>query len=382
MQLDGLDAAAALKRLADDAGLDPAEDPAKMAERAARHAAAQAKAARHAARDAEARLQGARMIWRQARGPVALLRDYLHARGVRVSALGGVPASLRLHPELNYWAPGQDRKREDPAFRGPAMVAAIGRGQLVGVHRTWIAPQGRARLVDGTRVPKKWIGRTGAIFGNPVKFCPTSPRMIVGEGIETTLAAWSAMVAAGRSDWSAEAGLSRGAIVAAADTPSGLEWAPPPGVSAVLILGEGSGKNPAEAERLTITATADSAGFLVSVAPALTIAFAPGRYTWRAMLTRPTDGARASVGLGSFKIEPDPATSTADTRSTARRTLAAIEARIEGRITKDAESYTIEGRSISRTPLEILEKLVGIYRAKVQREEGGSAILVNKVTFK
>lgn len=247
MGLDGLDAREALKRLADDAGLARDEDPARAAERAARAERAREKAEAEAAKEAARRLAGARAIWRQARGPLGLLRDYLHARGVRLRALDAIPPTLRVHPELRFWAEGQDRKREDPAFVGPAMVAAIGRaGEFAGVHRTWITPEGRARLATGEKVPKKWIGRTGAIFGQPVKFCPTSERMVAGEGIETTLAAWSALLAEGRAGWSAEAALSRGAIVA----PEGEGWSPPAGVRRLLILAEGSSKRPEEAQRL------------------------------------------------------------------------------------------------------------------------------------
>lgn len=37
-------------------------------------------------------------------------------------------------------------------------------------------------------------------------------------------------------------------------------------------------------------------------------------------------------------------------------------------MTKDAESYTIEGRSIARTPLADLIRLQGVYQRKVAAE--------------
>jgi hypothetical protein len=152
------------------------------------------------------------------------------------------------------------------------MIGAIGRGELVGVHRTWITPEGRARLADGSKVPKKLLGRTGAIYGHPVRFSWARLGLIVGEGIETTLAAGAALVGAGKGGrWGAEAALSLGALAGPEDArgrgpdlgpngqplPSAIpdlrsgaaHWLPPPGVRAVLILGEGSSKSGEVARR-------------------------------------------------------------------------------------------------------------------------------------
>ncbi len=119
-----------------------------------------------------------------------------------------------------------------------------------------------------------------------------------------------------------------------------------------------------------IAAAEDAGGYLVEIAPAASAAFPPGRYTWRALLTRAADGARVSAGLGVLTVDPDPATSTADRRSVNRRILDALEARLAGRIEKDAESYTIEGRSVARMPIAEVERLVNLYRVKVRAEEG------------
>jgi hypothetical protein len=77
------------------------------------------------------------------------------------------------------------------------MVGFIGRERLVSVHLTWIEPtdpaRGRARFGDGAKVPKKLKGRTGAIWDQPVVlFKPYCPFVVVGEGIETTLAVFAA----------------------------------------------------------------------------------------------------------------------------------------------------------------------------------------------
>ena len=46
-----------------------------------------------------------------------------------------------------------------------------------------------------------------------------------------------------------------------------------------------------------------------------------------------------------------------------------IQAVIEGRATRDQESYSIAGRSLSRTPLEELHKFEAIYKSRVFQEE-------------
>jgi hypothetical protein len=208
-----------------------------------------------------------------------LLEAYLAARGVRLDAIGGVPPTLRLHPRLEFWAADQDPKGDRPAHVGPAMIGAIGRGELVGIHRSWITAEGRARLDDGAKVPKKMLGRAGEIYGAPVRLSETRPGLIVGEGIETTLAAWAALRAAGKGGlWGAEAALSLGALAGPEDHrgrgpclgPNGLalpsalpdlkstapHWLPPPGVRAVLILGEGSSKSGEVARRFAERARA------------------------------------------------------------------------------------------------------------------------------
>jgi len=271
MHRDGLGVVDALKLLADAAGIDKPEDQARLAERAAELDRRRAEGEAAAAAEAARRLEVARRLWREAEPAGDVVEAYLEARGVRLAAIGGVPPSLRLHRALEFWAEGQDRRRDRPAHVGPAMIGAIGRGELRGVHRTWITPTGRARLGDGAKVPKKMIGATGAIYGQPVRFCPTREGIVVGEGIETTLAAWAGLLEAGLGRWGAEAALSLGALAGPEDSlgrgpgrgtggkphPSALpdlasaapHWLPPEGVRAVLILAEGSSRDPEAARR-------------------------------------------------------------------------------------------------------------------------------------
>lgn len=242
MEAEGLDFTATVRRLAEESGVAGEMSAEQKADLEAKRETAKAKAKAEAARKAAVGERIARQIWGTAQKDAITLARYLTARGVKLPVIGGVPPSLRFQPRLV----AQDGGRE---FTGPAMIAAVGRGHLVGVHRTWITGQGRARHPDGAKVAKQWLGRTGEMMGQPCALSTPTPAVVVGEGIETTLAGWSGLLAAGHVGWSAEAGLSRGAITGPAQDPAQL-WTPRPGVSEVLILGEGSAKNPREARAL------------------------------------------------------------------------------------------------------------------------------------
>jgi putative DNA primase/helicase len=134
--------------------------------------------------DTARRIEAARSIWnaaRDARGtPVAA---YLAARGITIP----LPASLRWVPSL---------RRPDGA-EVPAMVARIGDidGELIGVSRTWLdrdPDDGRWRRLD-----RRMLGRA---VGGAVWLAPPTETLMVGEGVETAMAA---MQATGQSAWAA-----------------------------------------------------------------------------------------------------------------------------------------------------------------------------------
>ncbi|WP_116134334.1 hypothetical protein [Tropicimonas sp. IMCC34043] len=113
--------------------------------------------------------------------------------------------------------------------------------------------------------------------------------------------------------------------------------------------------------------------YSVSLPAAQTAPLAPGRYLWAAVVENDATGARITLGRGAIEVEADPMASTQDTRSSAARILAAIEDLIAGRVNKDAESYSIEGRSLTRTPIDGLIRLEGIFRARVAAERRRAA---------
>ncbi len=251
----GLGFVDAVRRLADDAGIAGEISEERQRELERQRRVAKDKAEKEALRQAENGHRMALQIWRKAsqrKRPftgsakdvaTSTLPRYLKARGVDLPAIGGVPGTLRIASALDHRENGGA-----VVHTGPAMVAAIGRGKLLGVHRTWITPTGRALHGDGRKIAKQWIGRTGALMGQPCVLSPPSTGVVVGEGIETSLAAYSSLVASGQVQWSAEAALSRGAITGPSQD-AGQLWTPRPGVEEVLILGEGSSKHPAEARQ-------------------------------------------------------------------------------------------------------------------------------------
>lgn len=124
-----------------------------------------------------------------------------------------------------------------------------------------------------------------------------------------------------------------------------------------------------------------SPAFEIDMAPAATALFAPGRWFFAITVTSATD--RRTVGEGWLDVAADPASVTApDQRSRAQRILAAIEATLEKRASADADAFTIEGRSISRTPMADLLKARARFAEEVRRELGGAMIQKTRVAFK
>lgn len=112
--------------------------------------------------------------------------------------------------------------------------------------------------------------------------------------------------------------------------------------------------------------------FEVRALPAVTKKALPGTYKLVGLVDDGTD--RFEVFSGVLVIDPDPATTKATT-SHASTTLAIIEAKIEGRLTADLESYQIEGRAVQKIPISELTRLRGIYADKVRRERNPGSFL-------
>lgn len=168
------------------------------------------------AASAGARLRFALAIWRASSpAPGTPVETYLRSRRI---ALTPIPRRLQFARELPHAA-------SDTAW--PAMVALVTRGsddRPLAVHRTWLARDGRGKAPV---VPNKMgLGRWS---GGAVKLAPPSEHLLVGEGIETCLAA---MQATGVGAW------------AALSTSGLMNLELPPEVRRVTVLADNDPVNP------------------------------------------------------------------------------------------------------------------------------------------
>jgi hypothetical protein len=135
--------------------------------------------------EAKARTVAALEIWRASQDIAGSLGEtYLRSRGLVLLPM----PSLRFHPGLRHPSGGF----------WPAMVALVTHGVTgspIAVHRTFLASGGGAKApVD----PAKMM--LGPCRGGVVRLCEPGDVLMVGEGIETCLAA---MQASGRPAWAA-----------------------------------------------------------------------------------------------------------------------------------------------------------------------------------
>ncbi len=131
------------------------------------------------------RTEMALRIWAETQ-PAAgsLVETYLRARGINIPN----PPSLRFHPALKHSSGG----------RWPALVAVVTRGaegEPIAIHRTFLSPDGRGKApIDRQKM------LFGPCRGGAVRLGPATNPLMVGEGIETCLAA---MQGKGWSAWAA-----------------------------------------------------------------------------------------------------------------------------------------------------------------------------------
>lgn len=101
-------------------------------------------------------------------------------------------------------------------------------------------------------------------------------------------------------------------------------------------------------EKIEIACSDNGDGyFLASVTATDSADYAVGVYVWRAFVAKNTD--RFVVGEGRVCLEPDyAALGSYDSRSWAEQMLEALEAMLLKSASKDQQSYSIGGRSLSR----------------------------------
>lgn len=147
-----------------------------------------------------------RAFWKAGeRWPGTPVEDYLACRGVTLPA----NARIKYHASMPLFADGRTR---EPLLvhRGPAMLTAFRAGDEAGtfrgLHITWIdttAPKCKAIVRHphtGEALPsKKMRGSKSGCYLDLGGDTQAPRRLIVGEGIETVAAVYTALVRAGRS---------------------------------------------------------------------------------------------------------------------------------------------------------------------------------------
>lgn len=119
---------------------------------------------------------------------------------------------------------------------------------------------------------------------------------------------------------------------------------------------------------IDVTGVGDGDDHHLSADAATTGGWVPGAYWYQ---VRATDGVDVQlVEEGQVRILEDLAAAAPgfDGRSHAEKVLEAIEAVIEGRASLDQSHYTINNRSLTRTPVADLLKLRNQYRAEVRAQ--------------
>ncbi|MCR9140128.1 MAG: toprim domain-containing protein [Alphaproteobacteria bacterium] len=161
------------------AGLAPgdyaAPDPLEMHKRQAEQRA-----------EAEKRARQAHRLWQDAQ-PIGgtLAETYLRRRGITCP----LPATLRFMPECWHGA---------TARRYPAMLALVEGGDGFAVHRTYLAPYGRAKAdLD----PNKLM--LGRVSGGAVRLTDLPGPLVVAEGIETSLSLACGLLGRPATIWAA-----------------------------------------------------------------------------------------------------------------------------------------------------------------------------------
>ncbi|MFG1419920.1 toprim domain-containing protein [Xanthobacter sp. V0B-10] len=111
-----------------------------------------------------------------------IVETYLRKRGITALHETG---SLRFHPRC-YYRPDP----REPIQPLPAMIAAVTdlRGRIMGIHRTWLAPDGSDKAAIAT--PRRAMGH---LLEHAVRFGRPNDAMAAGEGIETILSVRTAL---------------------------------------------------------------------------------------------------------------------------------------------------------------------------------------------
>lgn len=122
----------------------------------------------------------------------------------------------------------------------------------------------------------------------------------------------------------------------------------------------------------------------VLVAPATTIDLVPGVYHYVERAVETSPGTRVfDIGSGMVVVDPNLATASGGSAMTFEaQVLAALKAKLLGRLTADQETLQVEGTAITRIPFEELEPLIEKYQQIVDLQANPAAAFGSvEITF-
>lgn len=150
-------------------------------------------------------------------------RRYLRQRGLD-DLLPDLPHGWRYHPGLDYWHNCDGQPQSQGRF--PVLIAKIQApdGTPVGLHHTFLTPEGRKAPVPKPRKVRALY--SGALRGAAIRLYPAQDRLALAEGIETALSlrvvwpeypVWSCISASGLAGIQIPSGVAEVLIIADAD---------------------------------------------------------------------------------------------------------------------------------------------------------------------
>lgn len=129
--------------------------------------------------------------------------------------------------------------------------------------------------------------------------------------------------------------------------------------------------------RIAITAaTHETDDFLVTLTAAVTAAYESGTYAWQAYLTKASTGERYMVDSGTVEIAVNFAALTKghDGRTHVKKVLDALEAKLEGRASKDQEQMVVAGQVVGMMPIARLLEWYTKYKQAYENEQAAEQV--------
>jgi hypothetical protein len=125
---------------------------------------------------------------------------------------------------------------------------------------------------------------------------------------------------------------------------------------------------------ISLVGTAEAGQWVVQTHAPVTATWQPGEYNWAAWVEKGVE--KYTVETGILTVLPDPRTASVgtDTRSATERAFDAVEAMLHGRATDGVQSYTINGRQLSRYSMADLLKLRDRLRVDLARERRAAGL--------